>query len=70
MEQESMAALKTALRVLTAISERHEPDQSDLEELRRYLPLLSQAPIDEVACEVIQQSMRIRARIRSAVGGL
>ena len=64
--QESLDAMKLALRVLTAICEKREPDAADAEELRHYAPLLGRLPIDEVACEVIQQWLRIRAGGRSA----
>ena len=57
-------AMKTALRVLTAISERHEPDATDAEELRQYAPLRADTPLDEVASTVIQQAIRVRALAR------
>ena len=57
-------AMKTALRVLTAINERYEPDPTDAEELRQYTPLRADTPLDEVAFTVIQQTIRFRALAR------
>jgi len=59
MSVESLAAMQVALRVLTAISQRTDPDPADLDLLRSYSPLLSSAPPDELACEVIQQAARV-----------
>ena len=57
-------AMKTALRVLTAISERYEPDPADAQELRQCTPLRADTPLDEVASTVIQQAIRVRALAR------
>jgi hypothetical protein len=64
--RDSLEAMKTALRVLTAICEKRQPDPADVQDLRHYAPLLAHCPIDEVACEVIHQSLRICAGIRPA----
>jgi len=58
-------ALRVALRVLFALNDRREADPTDVEELRRYVPLLADAPVDELACEVIQQAMKRQADIRA-----
>ena len=63
---ESMEAMKTALRVLTAINERRYPDPEDVHALRRYAPNAASLPVDELACEVIQQAMKVRAKIRGS----
>lgn len=57
-------ALKAALRVLSAVGDSQEPDSHDVETLRRYAPEFYAAPVDEVACEVIQQALRVRAKMR------
>ena len=62
-------ALKTTLRVLTAISDHREPSPADVEALRRYAPGLSEAPIDEVVCDVIQHALRRRASVRARTIG-
>jgi hypothetical protein len=49
-------AVMAALRVLSAIVNEREPDPDDVEELRRFAPLLADAPLDELACDVIQQA--------------
>jgi len=58
-------ALRVALRVLFALNDRREADPTDVEELRRYVPFLADAPVDELACEVIQQAMKRQADIRA-----
>jgi len=52
-----IAALKTGMRVLTAISDRVNPAPADLEELLRFTPECSALPIDELACEVVQRAI-------------
>ena len=64
MEQ-GLAAMKTALRVLTAITDRHNPEPSDVEELRRWAPLLADIPPDKLACEIILQVIKQRSDKRS-----
>jgi len=58
-----MAAMQVALRVLTAINERHNPAPEDLEELRRLLPEID-LPSDELACKVVQDALAIRRHER------
>ena len=56
-------ALKTALRVLAAITDGgRQPDPADVEQLRRLAPLMADTPLDELAADVIQQALRRRAR--------
>ncbi len=61
----SVEALKVALRVLTAISERRTPDERDVAALKKLAPLLADGPLDELACDVIQQALKRRAELRS-----
>jgi len=61
-------ALKVALRVLTAVSEKREADPADVAALRRFAPLLADGPLDELACDVIQQGLRRRAAMRASTG--
>jgi hypothetical protein len=68
--EETLAAMQTALRVMTAIRNRTAPDANDVEELRRLSPLLDDAPLDELARDVIKQSMRRRALIRERAEGV
>lgn len=63
MEQ-SLYALKTALRVLAAITENADPDPADIEALRFLAPLLADQPLEELACDVIQQAITRRSQIR------
>jgi hypothetical protein len=58
MERES-EALRVALRVLGAITERRMPETADIEALRHLGPPVD-APLDELACEVIRQGTKRR----------
>jgi len=62
-----MEAMKTALRVLTAIVERREPASHDVEDLVRYRGTGSGLPPDELACEVIQRATKVRVRVFEAL---
>ncbi len=64
--QQGMDAMRVALRVLQAITERHPPDAKDLEELKRLAPLQADQPQDELACDVIKQALQRREEIRRA----
>ena len=68
MEQ-SLAAMTTALRVLTAITTRQAPHPADIEELRQLAPGRADMPMDQLACEVIHLALVNRARARSAACG-
>ena len=61
---EDLAALKVAVRVLTAILEHYKPNSSDVEKLRRFAPLLADRPIDELACEVVHAELKRREEKR------
>lgn len=65
----SKAAMKAALRVLTALSERQEPDQGDVDELHWYAPSDSERPIDELVCDAIQRALKDREEKRKALQG-
>jgi hypothetical protein len=65
--QAGLDAMKTALRVLTAITEKREPDPADITLLRSYAgPQPKDVALDEFACTIIQQALKHRAEIRSA----
>lgn len=66
--QQSLDMMKTALRVLAAITERRHPNPTDLETLRDYAPCLGKLGPDELACDVIQQAIRKRSRVRDHSG--
>jgi len=61
---EDLAALKVAVRVLTAIIEHSKPDSSDVEKLHRFAPLLADRPIDELACEAVHAELKRREEKR------
>lgn len=64
--KQSLAAMKTALRVLTALSERRVPEPADVDALKNYAPLLGNLSVDELACDVIQQALKRRAEARTS----
>ena len=49
-------AMITALRVLSAIVNQRDPDPADVEELRRIPASRAEVPLDELACNVVQQA--------------
>ena len=59
----NMAAMRTALRVLTAITEHHPPISADVEELRQLAPVLGHLPPDELACEVIRMGVKTERKL-------
>lgn len=63
----SKAAMKAAMRVLTALSERQEPAQADVDELHWYAPSERERPLDEVVCDAIQRALRDRQERRRAI---
>ena len=66
--QESLQALKLALRVLTAITENRNPDPADIEALRACEGSCSNGRgVEELACDVIQRSIEHRRKLRWAV---
>ena len=63
---DQVAMIETALRVLTAVTEKRLPDPADMETLRSYAPVLEDFPPDELACHIIQQSLRVYAQSPAA----
>ena len=58
--------MNIALRVVNAVAQKCDPDSNDLEALRTFLPRLANAPLDELACGVIQEALNRRSQIRQA----
>ena len=56
LSAEPTVALRTALRILTAVIEKRQPDPTDLATLRREYPLLTAVPIDAMARAVIRDA--------------
>ncbi len=61
----NLAEMQIAVRVLQAIVDRSEPDSLDIEFLRRVMPNLAAAPVDELACEIVHRELQ-RTRIPDA----
>jgi hypothetical protein len=53
--------MKTALRVLAAVTYRSEPDSADVTLLRSIAPAMGEWPVEELAREIIQAILRQRA---------
>jgi hypothetical protein len=64
--QESLDAMKLALRVLTALTERRDPDAGDAEALRGLAGDTDNRDLDDLACEVIQKAIKRRDQVRKA----
>ena len=65
--QEGPEAMIIALRVLTALMDNLYPDPADVEKLHQLAPARgSAAPLDELACDVIQKALKHRAMLRDA----
>jgi len=61
--------LDLALRVLTAITDRRYPEPDDIAALRSLARCARPMPIDELACELIQDAVRGRVAARAAGAG-
>jgi N-acetylmuramic acid 6-phosphate (MurNAc-6-P) etherase len=59
-----LAAIEVALRVLTALTEKRDPDEADVSALQHLAALSAFAPVDELACEVIHQALKQIADLR------
>ena len=58
--------MQTALRVLTALTEKREPDLADIQQLEDLIgPKPSGISRDEWACDAIMQAIEFRAEARS-----
>ena len=56
---------KVALRVLTTLNEKRNPDQKDVALLRAYCPDGRDLDLDELACMAIQQALAARKEQRN-----
>ena len=59
-------AIKTATRVLAALTAKQEPDPADIQALLDYDQPTNGRDFDELACDVIQKALRHRAAMRAA----
>jgi hypothetical protein len=65
--QYSLDAMKIALRVLTALTEKRNPSDEEIGRLRELVGVAGEhLPADELACEVIQKALKHRAYVRRA----
>ena len=64
--QSGIAEMEIALRVLTALVRKCEPDTFDVERLRELAdPKHQEMDLDQMACGVVEDALRNRAEIRS-----
>ena len=63
--QTSLDVMKTALRVLTALNQKLNPDPHDVQILREFEGGGNDSDLDVLACEVIQKALKRRAALRS-----
>jgi hypothetical protein len=67
--QEDVQRLTIALRVLGAIIEYREPEESDVQALRSYARLLKRRAPDESACDGIQDVLKARESVSERFAG-
>jgi hypothetical protein len=60
-------SMKRTLRVLTSLTEKRDPERADVDELRWIAPERADAPLDELACYVLQKALKDRADGRKAL---
>ncbi|MGA7239248.1 MAG: hypothetical protein WBY44_26435 [Bryobacteraceae bacterium] len=60
--------LRTALRVLTAVTDRQNPEPDDVASLIRYAPDLEHLAADGLACAIIQRALKARNEREKAQG--
>ena len=60
----SLEVIKTATRVLSALTENESPNAADVQTLRDYDETRNGRDLDELACDVIQKALRHRADVR------
>ncbi|HTR38876.1 MAG TPA: hypothetical protein VMH80_23380 [Bryobacteraceae bacterium] len=60
----SLEVIKTATRVLSALTENQSPNPDDVQALREYDNSTNGRDLDELACDVIQKALRHRAQVR------
>ena len=63
--QESLDAMNAALRVLTAVNEKRQPEAKDVEVLRSLAgPQREGVGMDELACDAVANALKRRAEAR------
>lgn len=67
--EEKLQRLRVALRVLGAVTEFREPEETDIQTLRSYEPLFMRRPPDELACDVIQQTLKAKGGVSEGIAG-
>ena len=59
--------MQTALRVLSALTEKRPAAESDVAALRKYADDGKDEPLDELACDVIRRAIERREAVRKAL---
>jgi hypothetical protein len=60
----SLEVIKTATRVLSALTDNQPPNPEDVQALREYDHSTNGRDVDELACDVIQKALHHRAEVR------
>jgi hypothetical protein len=58
--------MQVALRVLSALTHRQQPDQYGVEELHRIISAAGYDSLDEMACGVVEQAIQHRRQVGDA----
>jgi len=61
----SLEVIKTATRVLSALTDKKSPYPADVRALREYDGSAKERDLDELACDVIQKALQRRAQVRA-----
>lgn len=64
MREQSLEHIERALRVLTTLTENRFPAPEDVAAWRRLAPEAADKTVDELACDVIQNALKHRAKVR------
>jgi hypothetical protein len=67
--QAGLDGLKAALRVLRAVNEYRQPEETDINALQAHAPLLNYWPPDELACEVIRRLVGEQGKVLAEEAG-
>jgi hypothetical protein len=63
--RQNLETMQIAVRVLSALMEKRDPDPADVQKLRECAPSLAHEPLDELACDVMRNALKERADARS-----
>ena len=65
----SLEIIKTATRVLSAVTDQQTPDPADVQALRDFDGRGNGRDLETLACDAVQKAIRRRTEIRHLTGG-